>query len=75
MSQKLGYIGLGKMGLALSKSLLKNGYDVYGYDIDPKRLEMLKEIGGNPVSSAKELAETCDVVFSILLKTLHLWYR
>ena len=72
MSQKLGYIGLGKMGLALSKSLLKNGYDVYGYDIDPKRLEMLKEIGGNPVSSAKELAETCDVVFSILLKTDHI---
>tara|TARA_B100000686_G_scaffold354264_1_gene463585 strand:- start:6718 stop:7596 length:879 start_codon:yes stop_codon:yes gene_type:complete len=72
MSQKLGYIGLGKMGLALSKSLLKNGYDVYGYDIDPKRLEMLKEIGGNPVSSAKELAETCDIVFSILLKTEHI---
>ena len=72
MSQKLGYIGLGKMGLALSKSLLKNGYDVYGYDIDPKRLEMLKEIGGNPVSSSKELAETCDIVFSILLKTEHI---
>ena len=72
MSQKLGYIGLGKMGLALSKSLLKNGYDVYGYDIDPKRLEMLKEIGGNPVSSAKKLAETCDIVFSILLKTEHI---
>tara|TARA_A100001037_G_C15151519_1_gene639600 strand:+ start:976 stop:1854 length:879 start_codon:yes stop_codon:yes gene_type:complete len=72
MSQKLGYIGLGKMGLALSKSLLKNGYDVYGYDIDPKRLEMLKDIGGKPVSSAKELAENCNIVFSILLKTEHI---
>ncbi len=72
MSQKLGYIGLGKMGLALSKSLLKNGYEVYGYDIDPKRLELLKEIGGNPLSSAKELAETCDIIFSILLKTDHI---
>ena len=72
MSQKLGYIGLGKMGLALSNSLLKNGYEVYGYDIDPKRLQLLKEIGGNPLSSAKELAETCDIVFSILLKTDHI---
>ena len=72
MSQKLGYIGLGKMGLALSNSLLKNGYEVYGYDIDPKRLQLLKEIGGNPLSSAKELAETCDIVFSILLKADHI---
>ena len=72
MSQKLGYIGLGKMGLALSNSFLKNGYEVYGYDIDPKRLQLLKEIGGNPLSSAKELAETCDIVFSILLKTDHI---
>ncbi len=60
------------MGLALSKSLLKNGYDLYGYDIDPKRLEMLKDIGGKPVSSAKELAENCNIVFSILLKTEHI---
>jgi 2-hydroxy-3-oxopropionate reductase len=72
MGERLGYIGLGKMGLALSRALIADGHAVCGYDIDPARMGMLKEAGGQPVPSAKEVAERSDIVFSILLKPEHI---
>jgi len=71
MGEKLGMIGLGKMGLALSRQMMKDGHQVCGYDIDPERMKMLKEEGGSPVASAREVAERSDITFSILLKTDH----
>jgi len=72
MAERLGYIGLGKMGLALSRALIKDGHAVSGYDTDPARLKLLKEAGGTPCASAKEVAERSDVTFSILLKPEHI---
>lgn len=72
MGERLGFIGLGKMGLALSRALLADGHAVAGYDIDPARGEMLKEAGGTPAASAREVAEQSDIVFSILLKPGHI---
>lgn len=72
MGQKLGMIGLGKMGLPLARQLMKDGHSLWGYDIDPARMTMLKEAGGTPVASAKEVAQACDVTFSILLKPEHI---
>ena len=37
MGERIGYIGLGKMGLALSKVLLEDGHEVCGYDVDEER--------------------------------------
>jgi len=72
MGERLGYIGLGKMGLALSRALIADGHAVCGYDIDPARMRMLKEAGGQPAASAKEVAENSDITFSILLKPEHI---
>lgn len=71
MGEKLGMIGLGKMGLALSRQMMADGHEVCGYDIDPERMKMLREEGGTPVASAKEVAERSNITFSILLKTDH----
>jgi 3-hydroxyisobutyrate dehydrogenase len=51
-------IGLGKMGLPLSRQMMKDGHTVCGYDIDPER--MLKEEGGTPLASAKEVAQRAE---------------
>jgi 2-hydroxy-3-oxopropionate reductase len=72
MGERLGMIGLGKMGLPLSRELMKDGHAVCGYDIDPARMQVLKEAGGTPVASAKEVAELSDITFSILLKPEHI---
>lgn len=72
MGEKLGMIGLGKMGLALSRALMADGHAVWGYDIDPERMRLLAEAGGQPVASAREMAQKADITFSILLKPEHI---
>lgn len=72
MVEKLGMIGLGKMGLPLSRQLIADGHAVCGYDIDPERMRLLVEAGGTAVASAKEVAERSDITFSILMKPEHI---
>ena len=52
VKKTLGMIGLGKMGLALSQQMIIDGHTVYGYDIDPERMEMLLKEGGTPLENA-----------------------
>ncbi|HMB47484.1 MAG TPA: NAD(P)-dependent oxidoreductase [Afifellaceae bacterium] len=72
MGEKLGMIGLGKMGLPLSRQMMADGHSVCGYDIDPKRMRLLEEAGGSTAASAREVAEQSDITFSILLKPEHI---
>jgi len=48
---KVGVIGLGIMGSAMSANLVKAGFEVRGYDIVPARRAALKRAGGKPVRS------------------------
>jgi len=72
MGERLGMIGVGKMGLALARTMMADGHEVCGYDIDPARMQMLEQAGGHPVASAKEMARRSDITFSILLKPEHI---
>jgi len=72
MGEKLGMIGVGKMGLALSRQLMADGHAVCGYDTDPERLKLLEDAGGVAVASAREAAEQSDITFSVLLKPEHI---
>ncbi len=72
MDKKLGMIGLGKMGLALARQMMKDGHQVYGFDTNIDRMKLLESEGGTPLTSSKLLAETCDITFSILLNSEHI---
>ena len=58
----IGVIGLGQMGGAISKNLLKTGFHVSGYDILPKMLDHLAENGGDPLGSVQAIANACDLI-------------
>ncbi len=72
MGEKLGFIGLGKMGLPLSRNLMEDGHEISGYDIDPERGALLEDAGGYPAESALEVAERSDIVFTMLLQPEHI---
>jgi 2-hydroxy-3-oxopropionate reductase len=72
MGEKLGMIGLGKMGLALARQMMNDGHELFGYDNDPERMSLFEGEGGTPVASSEILAENCDITFSILLKPEHI---
>lgn len=57
-----GYIGLGQMGSAMAGHLLATGAPVVVHDVDDAALQAITERGGQPASSAREVAERCDVV-------------
>jgi 3-hydroxyisobutyrate dehydrogenase len=60
--QKIGFIGLGAMGDGMTRNLLKAGYDVRGYDINPDATARLASAGGQTASSAAEAAADADML-------------
>lgn len=63
LSQKLGFIGLGIMGLSMARNLLKAGYAVRVWNRTPSKMEILAAEGASTASSPAELAAQCEVIF------------
>lgn len=64
--QTIGIIGLGIMGSAYAKNLLKKGFRVVGYDLDSDRLRELEVDGLHAVRSIVEVAKHCDEIITSL---------
>ena len=66
MTEPIGVIGLGVMGSAMARNLISAGHEVLGFDIDPARVSTFVDLGGEPVTSADEIAALSDlVIFSL----------
>lgn len=63
----VGFIGLGTMGLPMSRNVLKGGYRVYGYDVNPLRMEEFKGFGGIACRSIGELVKECSYIHIVVL--------
>ena len=64
---KIGFIGLGNMGLPMALNLLKNRkFDVMGYDINPYSLRKFKKNRGKISKSLKEIINFSDVIITCL---------
>ena len=63
---RIGWIGLGKMGMPMSQNLVKAGYGLIGYDVDKACTKRMKEFGAAYADSAQGAAEQCDVIFSMI---------
>src|SRR4249919_3634736 len=63
---RIGFIGLGNMGLPMAQNLLKAGHQVEGVDVNPAAIEKLKAAGGASVEAAKGAASRADVVITML---------
>ncbi|AXK80250.1 3-hydroxyisobutyrate dehydrogenase [Pseudolabrys taiwanensis] len=63
---RIGFIGLGNMGLPMAQNLIKAGHQVEGVDVNPASVEKLKAAGGTGVETAKVAAARADVVITML---------
>jgi len=63
---RIGFIGLGNMGLPMAQNLIKAGHQVEGVDVNPAALDKLKAAGGVSVETAKIAAARADVVITML---------
>jgi len=65
-SIKVGFIGLGNMGIRMAKSLVKEGFPLTVYDLRREPLDEMKELGAAVANSSREVAEASDVIISMV---------
>jgi len=65
-TKTVGFVGMGVMGSGMAANVLKRGFPVAGYDIDPKRNEQMAKLGAvildGPAAVARAAAKTVCMV-------------
>ena len=64
--QKIGWIGLGKMGDPMSKNLIKAGYPVTVWNRTAGKTAALAEAGAQVADSIKDMVAESDVIISMI---------
>ncbi len=64
--KKIGFIGLGNMGLPMSTGLIKAGYHIIGYDLNEEATLSLKKAGGEIVSSVAQVVKKSELILTSL---------
>jgi 3-hydroxyisobutyrate dehydrogenase len=63
---RIGFIGLGNMGLPMAQNLIKAGHQVEGVDVSTAATDKLRAAGGAVAETAKIVASRADVVLTML---------
>ncbi|QPF93074.1 NAD(P)-dependent oxidoreductase [Bradyrhizobium commune] len=66
MTETIGMLGIGIMGSAMARNLIKAGFAVVGYDPVPAARDRLIDMGGRALSSPKDVVETAAISFASL---------
>jgi L-threonate 2-dehydrogenase len=66
MAKRVGIVGIGIMGTAMMRNLVKDGFEVVGYDIAEQAMARLAEAGGITAASPRDAAEKADIVITSL---------
>jgi 3-hydroxyisobutyrate dehydrogenase len=63
---KVGFIGLGNMGMPMAQNLLKAAYEVTGFDLNAQATELLAANGGTSANSVADACKAAEVVITML---------
>ncbi|MFZ0095500.1 MAG: NAD(P)-dependent oxidoreductase [Pseudolabrys sp.] len=63
---KIGLVGLGRMGAAMSQRLREQGFDVVGWDVNGDRTKALADGGLQIAADARAVAADCEIIISIV---------
>ena len=64
---KVGFVGLGDMGLGMTKNLVAAGFEVTGYDVREARVAMLAEAGGKGAQTCRAVGAASEAVFVMVM--------
>jgi 2-hydroxy-3-oxopropionate reductase len=64
--QKIGFLGLGIMGGAMAKNLVRAGFEVTVWNRSAKKTEDLLAIGARKAAKPRDVVETCPITFAML---------
>ena len=63
---KIGFVGLGRMGLPMASNIVANGFTVRGFDSQGAQMERFAKQGGTLCASIAEVSENSDVIITML---------
>lgn len=64
--KRIGFVGTGVMGLPMARNVIKGGFEVAAFDINPEALQTIRQDGGLVADSAKDAAAGADIVVTML---------
>jgi 3-hydroxyisobutyrate dehydrogenase-like beta-hydroxyacid dehydrogenase len=67
--ERVGFAGLGAMGAGIARRLMDAGYEVSGWNRTREKAEPLLDAGMGWADTPRELAESVDVLFTMLTNT------
>jgi len=65
-STRVGFIGLGNMGMLVAKKLVKSGLPLTVYDLRKEPLDEMRALGAAAAGSSREVALASDVIISMV---------
>ena len=66
MTERIGFVGLGIMGMPMARNLMKAGFELTVFNRTPARAEELAKEGARVAGSPKEVAGESGVVITML---------
>ena len=64
--EKIGFIGLGRMGRPMASNLRKKGFELVVYDVNPEPVSVLESLGARAANGVAGIAQASDVVITML---------
>ena len=68
--RRIGFVGLGAMGLPMAKNLVAGGFAVQGYDIRPEARSALSAVGGVAADSAAGAFDGADAAVLMVVDVI-----
>lgn len=66
MATSVGWIGVGNMGNPMASNVLKQGFPMTVFDLNPKAMENLIAAGAKRAASARDLVDAVEIVMTCL---------
>lgn len=60
-------IGLGSMGFGVASSLVRGGFEVAGFDVNPEAMDRLRQEGGRAAETPAAACQSADVVICLVV--------
>jgi 4-hydroxybutyrate dehydrogenase / sulfolactaldehyde 3-reductase len=64
--EKIGFIGLGRMGKPMAANMLKKGFQLLVVDVNPEPVKELVALGASAGGSIADIARTCTIIITML---------
>ena len=70
-NERIGFVGLGMMGLPMAKNLVEAGYTVTVFDLDAGAIEEAQGFGASPASTGAKVAAQSDIIITMVPDSPH----